>query len=289
MAIAHQADLVWSRLSLNGQHQWRERPRRGNFVSRRGSRRCYNHRQSGLLSETEVKFTRTFFWVMIMGLSSFFSGGCEKPAQGHGATGELPQPAVDLAADASAKPGEQHTIVVAGGCFWCVEGVFLQLKGVTAAVSGYAGGTKETANYDTVCTGTTGHAESVKITYDPSKITYGQLMRVLFTVIDPTTKDAQGPDHGTQYRSAIFYQNEEEKKVAEAYIKQLDAAKVYEAPIVTTLEPLKIEAFYPAEGYHQNYVACHLRQPYVQQAAIPKIEKVREKFKDQVKPEPAGK
>ena len=235
-----------------------------------------------------MQLKRSFFGILIMAISSFLGGALRQARPGrHGA--DLPQPAVDLAADASAKPGELHTMVVAGGCFWCVEGVFLQLKGVTSAVSGYAGGTKETANYEAVCTGATGHAESVKITYDPSKITYGQLLRVLFTVIDPTTKDRQGPDTGTQYRSVVFYENDDQKKVADAYIKQLDAAKVYDRPIVTTLEPLKAEAFYPAEDYHQNFVACHLRQPYVQQAAIPKIEKVREKFKDQVKPEAAGK
>lgn len=198
---------------------------------------------------------------------------------------ELPMPAVDLVADKSAKPGELHTAVVAGGCFWCIEGVFRQLKGVTDATSGYAGGTKETANYEATCSGNTGHAESVKITYDPAKITYGQLLRVLFTVIDPTTKDRQGPDRGHQYRSAIFYENDDQKRVAEAYIKQLDAAKIFPRPIVTTLEPLKPDAFYPAEAYHQNFVACHLNHPYIVQEALPKVEKVREKFKDQTKPE----
>lgn len=217
-----------------------------------------------------------------MTVTSTFGGGCEPAA--HGGT-QLPKAAVDLPADASAKPGEIHTIVVAGGCFWCVEGVYEQLKGVKTAVSGYAGGTKETANYEIVCTGRTAHAEAVKITYDPSQITYGELLRVLFSVIDPTTKDQQGPDYGTQYRSAIFYENDDQKKVAEAYIKQLDAAKAFPRPIVTTLEPLKPDAFYAAEGYHQGYVACHLKNGYVRQEAIPKIDKVREKFKDQVKPE----
>ncbi|HZL38347.1 MAG TPA: peptide-methionine (S)-S-oxide reductase MsrA [Tepidisphaeraceae bacterium] len=215
-------------------------------------------------------------------LSSILSG-CDQPAKGAGAG--LPEPAMDLPADKAAKPGELHTAVVAGGCFWCVEGVYDQLTGVKSAVSGYAGGAKDTANYEAVCSGTTGHAESVKITYDPSKITYGELLRVLFTVIDPTTKNRQGPDTGTQYRSTIFYANEDQKKVAEAYIKQLDAAKVFPRPIVTTLEPLKAEAFFPAEDYHQKYVACHLHNPYVQHEALPKVEKVREKFKDKVKPE----
>ncbi|MDB5332679.1 MAG: peptide methionine sulfoxide reductase [Phycisphaerales bacterium] len=217
-----------------------------------------------------------------MAITGFLGAACDKPAQA--ATAQLPPPAVDLQADKDAKPGEVHTIVLAGGCFWCIEGVFDQLSGVKSAASGYAGGTKETANYEAVCTGRTSHAEAVKVTYDPSKITYGQLLRVLFTVIDPTTKDRQGPDSGTQYRSAVFYENDDQKKVAEAYIKQLDAAKVFDKPIVTTLEPLKADGFYKAEDYHQNYVACHLRNPYVVQEALPKVDKVREKFKDQVKP-----
>jgi peptide-methionine (S)-S-oxide reductase len=200
-----------------------------------------------------------------------------------GAAG-LPNPTVDLAADKNAKPGERHTAVVAGGCFWCIDGVFRQMKGVTEVVSGYAGGSKETAEYETVCTGTTDHAESVKITYDPTQITYGQLLRILFTVIDPTTKDRQGPDSGTQYRSAIFYENEDQKNVAKAYIAQLDAAKIFPSPIVTTLEPLKPDAFYPAEAYHQNYVACHLNNPYVQYESLPKIAKAREAFPDQLQP-----
>jgi peptide-methionine (S)-S-oxide reductase len=194
----------------------------------------------------------------------------------------LPDPAIDLPADKNAKPGDLHTAVVAGGCFWCIDGVFRQMNGVTSVVSGYAGGSKETADYETVCTGATGHAESVKITYDPTKITYGQLLRVLFTVIDPTTKDRQGPDAGTQYRSAIFYENEDQKNVAEAYIKQLDATKIFPRPIVTTLEPLKPDAFYPGEAYHQNYVACHLNNPYVQYESLPKIAKAREAFPDKV-------
>ncbi len=231
--------------------------------------------------------TSFFVGILIMGLTSFFGGACDEAA--HASPVSLPQPSIDLPADAGAKPGEVHTLVVAGGCFWCVEGVFDQLSGVKSAVSGYAGGTKETANYETVCGGATGHAEAVKVTYDPSKITYGQLLRVLFTVIDPTTKNRQGPDSGTQYRSAIFYENDDQKKVAEAYIKQLDETKIFPRPIVTTLEPLKPEAFYPAEAYHQNYVACHLNNPYVRQQALPKVEKVREKFKDQVKSEEPAK
>jgi peptide-methionine (S)-S-oxide reductase len=217
---------------------------------------------------------------IIMALSSFLGA----PKAGAAAAGPLPAPNVDLSADKDAKPGELHTAVVAGGCFWCVEGVFRQLNGVTAAVSGYAGGSKETADYETVCTGVTAHAEAVKLTYDPSKITYGQLLRALFTVIDPTTKNRQGPDSGTQYRSAIFYENDDQRRVAQAYIDQLNAAKVFPYPIVTTLEPLKPDAFYPAEAYHQDYVACHLNNPYIVHEALPKVEKIRSAMPDAVKP-----
>jgi peptide-methionine (S)-S-oxide reductase len=196
----------------------------------------------------------------------------------------LPDPTIALAADQNAKPGEKHVAIFAGGCFWCIEGVFRQLRGVTDATSGYAGGTKATANYEAVCSHTTDHAEAVRVTYDPAQISYGTLLRVFFTLHDPTTKDRQGPDSGRQYRSAIFYLNDEQKKVAEAYIKQLDATKIFPSPIVTTLEPLTPETFYPAEDYHQNYVSCHLSNPYVRFHALPMVQKVREDFKDKVKP-----
>ena len=171
--------------------------------------------------------------------------------------------------------------VFAGGCFWCVEAVFEELDGVTDAISGYAGGAKETANYEAVCTGTTGHAEAVKILYDPKKISYQKLLEVHFATHDPTTLNAQGNDHGTQYRSAIFYTNEEEKKVAQEYITELNQSGHYDRPIVTTLEPLK--AFYQAEAYHQNYVCTNPRQGYVQAVAMPKVDKVRAKFSDSLK------
>jgi peptide-methionine (S)-S-oxide reductase len=155
---------------------------------------------------------------------------------------------------------------------------------VSDAVSGYAGGTKETANYEDVCTGRTGHAEVVRVTYEPAKISYGQLLRVFFATHDPTTLNRQGPDVGPQYRSSIFYQNDEEKKVAEAYLKQLEAAKAFNRPIVTKLEPLTQDGFYEAELYHQNYAACNASNPYIRSQAVPKVKKVREKFKEHVKP-----
>ncbi len=212
----------------------------------------------------------------MMLVAMFAAMGCDRPAQ---AGPNLPEPTVDLPAPPDGRPA---TVVLAGGCFWCVEGVFEQLDGVLDAVSGYCGGAAETANYKAVCTGTTGHAEAVRITYDPAKISFGRLLQVFFATHDPTTLNRQGPDEGTQYRSAIFYADEDQKRVAEAYIRQLAEARVFDRPIVTTLE--KLEAFHPAEDYHQDYAACNPQQPYIRQVAMPKIQKVRQKFADQVKP-----
>jgi peptide-methionine (S)-S-oxide reductase len=218
-----------------------------------------------------------------MAALSFFGAGRDGAA--HGASKDvLPAPEVNLESEKSAKEGDTRTAVFANGCFWCTEAVFEQLEGVNDVVSGYAGGTKETANYEAVCSGRTGHAEAVRVTYEPAKISYGQLLRVFFATHDPTTKDRQGPDTGPQYRSAIFYANDEEKKVAEAYLKQLTAAKAFDRPIVTTLEPLKPDGFYEAEIYHQNYAVCNPNNPYIRAQATPKVRKVRESFKDQVKP-----
>jgi peptide-methionine (S)-S-oxide reductase len=176
---------------------------------------------------------------------------------------------------------EYATAVFAGGCFWCVEAVFEEIDGVIDAVSGYAGGSKETANYQAVCTGTTGHAEAVKIIYDPSKVSFQKLLVVHFATHDPTTLNQQGHDRGTQYRSAIFYANDTEKKAAADTIAELTADSVYPNPIVTTLEPLT--AFYPAEIYHQNYVCTNPNQGYVRAVAIPKVDKVRKLFPDDLK------
>jgi peptide-methionine (S)-S-oxide reductase len=191
---------------------------------------------------------------------------------------QFPDPTVD-AAPAS---GEQIA-VLAGGCFWCVEAVYLQLDGVRSVKSGYAGGTAETADYDTVCTGTTDHAEAVEIRYDPTKLSFGKLLKVFFSIAhDPTTRDRQGADVGRQYRSAIFYANDEQKRVAEAYVEQLDAAKLFDRPIVTEIVPL--ERFFEAEAYHQNYAARNPGQPYIAYTAAPKVKKVRTYYADQLKP-----
>jgi len=179
-------------------------------------------------------------------------------------------------ASKAAKSGQQAA-VVAGGCFWGIQAVFQHVKGVVSATSGYSGGEARTADYEVVSTGETGHAESVKVTYDPSQITYGELLRVFFSVAhDPTQLNRQGPDEGTQYRSVIFYSDDEQKKIAEAYIAQLDQAKVYSRRIVTQVVPLK--AFYPAEAYHQDYATRHPDQPYIVYNDAPKVAHLKQQF-----------
>src|SRR5689334_15241057 len=176
---------------------------------------------------------------------------------------EFPAPALD-------PPSKTHTAVFAGGCFWGVEAVFEQLKGVTGVVSGYAGGKAETAHYEMVGSGRTGHAESVQVTYDPAQISYGKLLQVFFSIAhDPTELNRQGPDEGPQYRSAIFYGSDEQKRTAEAYIAQLTQAKVFKRKIVTEVAPLA--AFYPAEEYHQDFIARNPGNPYVVYNDLPKL------------------
>src|SRR5579872_24782 len=184
----------------------------------------------------------------------------------------IPPPAMD------AQPANGiQTAVLAGGCFWGVQGVFQHTAGVVNAISGYAGGNKTTADYQMVSTGTTGHAESVEIKFDPKKITYGKILQIFFSVVhDPTQLNRQGPDSGTQYRSAIFTTNDDQKKVADAYIAQLNAAKVYRKPIVTKIGPL--EGFFAAEGYHQDYLTLHPNQPYIAFNDLPKVENLKKLF-----------
>ncbi|MBI2768661.1 MAG: peptide-methionine (S)-S-oxide reductase MsrA [Burkholderiales bacterium] len=180
---------------------------------------------------------------------------------------KLPPPAVDIPA---ASQSGRETAVFAGGCFWGVQAVFQHTSGVLNAVSGYAGGDKQTANYQAIGSGRTGHAESVQVTYDPRVVSYGKLLQIYFSVAhDPTQLNRQGPDHGTQYRSAVFYKDANQKQVTESYIAQLDAAKAYPAKIVTQLTPLA--AFYPAEGYHQDYATLNPHSPYIAAFDLPKI------------------
>ena len=186
----------------------------------------------------------------------------------------LPDPAVDIPL---ARAGGVQTAVLAGGCFWGVEGVFEHVKGVTRVVSGYAGGQADTATYEQVSTGRTGHAESVRIFYDPARISYGQLLKVFFSVAhDPTELNRQGPDTGTQYRSAIFYSSDDQKRVADDYIDQLQKARVFPRPIVTQVVPLK--GFYDAEAYHQHYLDRHPDQPYIVINDLPKIAALKRQF-----------
>jgi len=188
----------------------------------------------------------------------------------------IPAPAVDAAAPAGAGP---QTIVVAGGCFWGVQAVFQHTKGVTGAVSGYAGGDKQTAHYEMVGSGRTGHAESVQITFDPRQISLGKILQIYFSVAhNPTELNRQGPDVGTQYRSAIFYANDDQKRIANAYIAELGKAHAFSRPIVTQLEPLS--GFYPAEDYHQDFAVLHPSYPYIVFNDLPKVENLKHVFAD---------
>jgi len=198
-------------------------------------------------------------------------GSRAKPPRGNAT---FPKPAIDQ--PVAAKKGKE-VAVLSGGCFWGVQAVFQHTKGVISATSGYAGGTAETARYETVSSGRTDHAESVKIVYDPSEITYGQLLMIFFSVAhNPTELNKQGPDWGTQYRSSIFYGSPEQEKIAEAYIKQLGDAKVYPSRIMTQVVPLN--GFYPAEGYHQDYLKHHPDSPYIVINDLPKLLRLKKEY-----------
>jgi peptide-methionine (S)-S-oxide reductase len=192
----------------------------------------------------------------------------------------IPLPATEAAAPA----GETQTAVIAGGCFWGVQAVFQHVKGVSNAVSGYAGGTQQMARYDAVSSGVTAHAEAVRVTYDPKQISYGRILQIYFSVAhDPTQLDRQGPDSGKQYRSAIFPANAEQEKIASAYIDQLNKAGIFKTAIVTKVTPG--EKFYPAEAYHQNYLKLHPSQPYIVFNDLPKIESLKRVYPDVYRPE----
>jgi peptide-methionine (S)-S-oxide reductase len=193
---------------------------------------------------------------------------------GNGASAAVPSPVVD---EIKATSAGKETAIVAGGCFWGIQAVFQHVKGVHSATSGYSGGTVKNPDYETVSSGRTGHAESVEIVYDPAKVTYGELLRVFFSVaLDPTELNRQGPDEGTQYRSIIFYRTPEQKHIAEAYIAQLDSDKVFPGPIVTQVVPF--QAFYPAEAYHQNYATEHPNDPYIEYNDAPKVANLKKEF-----------
>jgi peptide-methionine (S)-S-oxide reductase len=208
-----------------------------------------------------------------MKLSELFGGDAGVPAD------QFPDPAIDVPVDTTGTP---QSVVLGGGCFWCTEAVFVKLDGVISVVSGYAGGTADTADYKSVCSGTTDHAEVIRVRFDSTRITFGQILKVFFAVAhDPTHLNRQGNDIGRQYRSAVFYADEDQRRVAAAYIQQLQDAKVFEAPIVTTLEPL--EQFFEAEDYHQNFAERNPNQPYIAAIAAPKVKKLEKAFKDKLK------
>ncbi|MBV9749640.1 MAG: peptide-methionine (S)-S-oxide reductase MsrA [Acetobacteraceae bacterium] len=198
----------------------------------------------------------------------------DQPSRAADAAQAVPAPLVDT------HPADAHapqTAVLSGGCFWGVQGVFQHVRGVERVVAGYSGGTANTANYETVSDGGTGHAESVQITYDPAQISYGQILRIFFSVaLDPTEVNRQGPDSGTQYRSEIFYATPEQEKVAHAYIAQLDQAHVFAQPIATRVDPLT--GFYPAESYHQDYLTRHPNNPYIVINDLPKVRDLQRLF-----------
>jgi len=196
-----------------------------------------------------------------------------------GASSEVSAPVPAPFVDAIATPAAEDTAVFAGGCFWGVEAVYEHVKGVKSVISGYAGGNASNATYDQVSSGDTGHAESVQVVYDPSQVSYGKLLQIFFSVAhDPTQLNRQGPDRGTQYRSAIFYKSADQQRVAESYIKQLTEAKTFSRPIVTQVA--KLPAFYPAEAYHQDYLVNHPNQPYIVINDQPKVAALKKQFAD---------
>jgi peptide-methionine (S)-S-oxide reductase len=217
-------------------------------------------------------------WLAVIGLAAaaFLVRSPALPSASGSTASAIPAPTVDE--PASGRP-KSETAVLAGGCFWGVQGVFQHVKGVSSAQSGYAGGDAASADYETVGTGTTKHAESVRITYDPSQVTYGQLLRVFFGVVqDPTQLDYQGPDIGPQYRSVIFTQDDTQQKIANAYVAQLNQAGAFPAPIVTAVSPGA--AFFPAEGYHQNYLNLHPNSAYIVANDLPKLGALKSDFPD---------
>jgi peptide-methionine (S)-S-oxide reductase len=223
--------------------------------------------------------------IVAVSLAVLVSVACTGPGSSPraAATATIPAPAID---EPAGTKGASETAVLAGGCFWGVQGVYQHVRGVMQAVSGYAGGDASTAQYETVGTGTTGHAESVRITYDPGQVSFGQLLHVFFAVVhDPTELNRQGPDVGNQYRSAIFPQNDTQKRIADAYIAQLNQAKVFDAPVVTRTDAGS--GFFPAEDYHQDYLNAHPTASYIATNDMPKVDGLKQMFPDLYRAQPA--
>jgi peptide-methionine (S)-S-oxide reductase len=220
------------------------------------------------------------FWLALACAGALVA--CSEPAMSDEPARVMPAPRVDAAASSA-----PQTAVLAGGCFWGLEGVFEHVRGVTRVRSGYAGGDARRANYEDVTSGDTGHAEAVEIVFDPRVISYGEILRIYFSVAtDPTQLNRQGPDVGTQYRGAIFYANADQERVARAYVAQLTEARVFTRPIVTSIDALP--RFFPAEAYHQNYLWAHPRQPYIVHNDLPKIANLRRLFPDRYSAQRSG-
>jgi peptide-methionine (S)-S-oxide reductase len=218
-------------------------------------------------------------WIVAIAMSALFLGGPTLVRASENAVA-IPPPALELPVQA-----KEQVAVLAGGCFWGVQLVYQHTKGVIQAVSGYSGGTQNTAVYEVVSSGRTGHAESVQVRFDPKEISYGKILQVFFSVThDPTQLNRQGPDVGPQYRTAIFYANDEQRRIAEAYVKQLDDLKLFRHPIVTRIDQL--QAFYPAESYHQDYATLHPHQPYISYNDLPKVEKLKQLMPEVYRPKP---
>jgi peptide-methionine (S)-S-oxide reductase len=215
-------------------------------------------------------------WVLIAGLAVSCARGGEKSMSDPGASG----------AEAAAADSSREVVTLAGGCFWCLEAIFSQVRGVSSVESGYSGGTVPHPSYDEVCTGTTGHAEAVQVTFDPRVVSLHQILEIFFTVHDPTTLNRQGADQGTQYRSAIFYRSEAQKAAAENVMQEISHAGIWDRPLVTELVPL--QSFYKAEGYHQEYYEKNPQQPYCALVIQPKVIHFREKFKELLVPPAAA-
>jgi peptide-methionine (S)-S-oxide reductase len=231
------------------------------------------------LFSTNPRLSRRLVWpaLLLVAAGAWLATSRSSAEEAHA----IPPPAVD---EPASQQGSE-VVVLAGGCFWGVQGVFQHVKGVTSAVSGYAGGDKDTAQYETVSTGTTGHAESVRVTFDPSRISYGRILQIYFSVAhDPTELNYQGPDTGTQYRSAIFPTSPAQAEIARAYIAQLDQAHVFGEAIVTRIESGK--AFYPAEGYHQDFLTLNPSNPYIVFNDLPKIESLKRLYPELYRPDP---
>jgi peptide-methionine (S)-S-oxide reductase len=219
-----------------------------------------------------ARFLRPVLLMFVVYMSLVVAIGCNTAV----AANALPDPKVD---ESPVTAKGQETVVLAGGCFWGIQAVFLHVRGVTKAAAGYSGGNVNSPSYEEVSSGKTGHAESVEVVYDPSKITFGQLLKVFFSIAhDPTQLNRQGPDEGTQYRSAIFYETPDQQRIAQAYVDQLTAAKVFSKPIVTQITPYK--AFYRAEDYHQDYAIQHPDNPYIMINDLPKVANLKKQLPD---------